>query len=127
MLSIWAMVVLTMHLDKKISAVTSSLSYTEDKLRTMEDTASSYRQQSSERLQSIHHKLGEILHSVRTGAQSEGGKTPKMPNADQPVGSPAVATQSVTFTTKHTTEQDKTEEEVEKDFFGDEPSNKRCF
>merc|ERR1719427_882059 len=117
MLSIWAMVVLTMHLDKKISAVTSSLSYTEDKLRTMEDTASSYRHQTSERLQSIQHKLGEILHSVRTGAQSEGGKTPKMPNAVQSAGSPAVVTQTVIVTT----EQDKTEEEVEKNFFGDDP------
>ena len=42
-----------------------------------------------------------------------------MPNAVQSAGSPAVVTQSVTLSTKHTTEQDKTEEEVEKDFFGE--------
>ena len=43
LLSIWAMVVLIVHLEKKVSAVSSSLSSTEDKLKSMEDTASSYR------------------------------------------------------------------------------------
>ena len=43
LLSIWAMVVLIVHLEKKVSAVSSSLSSTEEKLRSMEDTASSYR------------------------------------------------------------------------------------
>ena len=43
LLSIWAMVVLIVHLEKKVSAVSSSLSSTEEKLKSMEDTASSYR------------------------------------------------------------------------------------
>ena len=42
-----------------------------------------------------------------------------MSNAVQSADSPAIVTQSVTVSTKHTTEQDKTEEEVEKDFFGE--------
>ena len=32
-LSIWVMVVLIIHLDKKVSGVNTSLSYTEDKLK----------------------------------------------------------------------------------------------
>ena len=43
LLSIWAMVVLIVHLEKKVSAVSSSLSSTEEKLKSLEDTASSYR------------------------------------------------------------------------------------
>jgi len=66
-LSIWAMVVLIIHLDKKVSVMNSSLSYTEDKLSTMEDTASSYRLKTHQRLHKMQTKLREILHTLNTG------------------------------------------------------------
>jgi len=67
MLSIWAMVVLIIHLEKKVSAVSTTLSRTEDKLRTMEDTASSYRLKTQQRLQNMQQKLSVILEAVDTG------------------------------------------------------------
>eukprot|EP00092_Neocalanus_flemingeri_P083174 GFUD01104354.1.p1 GENE.GFUD01104354.1~~GFUD01104354.1.p1 ORF type:complete len:317 (-),score=126.24 GFUD01104354.1:63-1013(-) len=122
LLSIWAMVVLIVHLDRKVSDVSSSLALTEDKLRSMEDTADSYRHQTSARLQSLQTRIGEILRGARTGVHSKAGKNPKMPSAVSTAASPAVSTQTATVTTKHTTEQDKTEEQVEEDFFGDGPA-----
>merc|ERR1719154_383384 len=118
-LSIWVMVVLIIHLEKKLSVMTSSLSYTEDKLRTMEDTANSYRVRTSGRLQSIQHMLGEILNSVKTGIHSEKGEDRKLPNSARTVEILTTPTDSRTTTTKHTTVLAITEEELEEDFFGE--------
>jgi len=71
MLSIWAMVVLIIHLEKKVSAVSTTLSRTEDKLRTMEDTASSYRLKTQQRLQNMQQKLSVILEAVDTGSNHD--------------------------------------------------------
>jgi len=117
-LSIWVMVVLIIHLDKKLSAMTNSLSYTEDKLKNMEDTAISYRHRTSIRLQSIQKRLGEILHSVGTGITSAGVETTKLQESATPDVGHTLVTLSTPVTTKHTTEEAKTEEEVEEDFFG---------
>jgi len=109
-LSIWAMVVLIIHLDKKVSVMNSSLSYTEDKLSTMEDTASSYRLKTHQRLHKMATKLREILHTLNTGIKSKVSKK-KIPKSVQPNASPVTST---------ITGQEETEKEAEDDFFNDD-------
>jgi len=81
MLSIWAMVVLIIHLEKKVSAVSSTLTRTEEKLRTMEDSASSYRLKTHQRLQKMHQKLSVILQKIDTGLDQETRKPKSVPTA----------------------------------------------
>jgi len=90
MLSIWAMVVLIVHLEKKVSAVTSTLSSTEEKLRTMEDSASSYRLKTHQRLQKIQQKLSVILQTVDSGTKPSNvqQRKTKQLNSDQTEVSP---------------------------------------
>jgi len=81
--SIWAMVVLIVHLEKKVSAVSSSLSSMEEKVRSMEDTASSYRLRTQERIQNIQHRLAVILQTVNTGVRPEMVKKTEKPKSVQ--------------------------------------------
>jgi len=110
-LSIWAMVVLIIHLDKKVSVMNSSLSYTEDKLSTMEDTASSYRLKTHQRLHKMQTKLREILHTLNTGIKSKVGEK----KTAQP--SPSTTTTQLPDATKQDNELKETEKEQEDGFF----------
>jgi len=111
-LSIWAMVVLIIHLDKKVSVMNSSLSYTEDKLSTMEDTASSYRLKTHQRLHKMATKLREILHTLNTGIKSKAGKK----KTAQPSPSTTTIIQ-LPDATKQDTELEEIEKEQEDGFF----------
>eukprot|EP00092_Neocalanus_flemingeri_P070781 GFUD01086908.1.p1 GENE.GFUD01086908.1~~GFUD01086908.1.p1 ORF type:complete len:271 (+),score=113.33 GFUD01086908.1:134-946(+) len=125
-LSIWTMVVLIMHLDKKVSVVNSSLSYTEDKLRTMEDTASSYRLATDRRLHKMQNKLGQILRAVKTGTKPRASLSANLPGAVQPSVRPATPSQYLgpPGVTEHGTEQEtgtvETGTEEAEDFFDDD-------
>jgi len=112
-LSIWAMVVLIIHLDKKVSVMNSSLSYTEDKLSTMEDTASSYRLKTHQRLHKMQSRLREILHTLNTGIKSKAGKK----KTAQPSPSITSTNTQLPDATKQDTELEEIEKEQEDGFF----------
>merc|ERR1719431_1445366 len=117
MLSIWAMVVLIIHLEKKVSAVSTTLSRTEDKLRTTEDTASSYRLKTQQRLQNMQQKISVILDAVDTGLDQETVKQTRKPKSF------LTATSLPSDVTKHgdeesvTEDQQVTEDKEEDNFF----------
>jgi len=114
MLSIWAMVVLIIHLEKKVSAVSTTLSRTEEKLRTMEDSASSYRLKTHQRLQKMQQKLTVILQAVDSGLNQDSVRKTKTkkPKSDQTAPSlpPGV--------TKPDDEENVTKPVDEDNFFG---------
>merc|ERR1719431_1039239 len=101
MLSIWAMVVLIIHLEKKVSAVSSTLTRTEEKLRTMEDSSSSYRLKTHQRLQKMQQKLSVILQKIDTGLDQETRKPKSVPTA----------TSLPSGVTKHSDEESVTEDQ----------------
>lgn len=105
MLSIWAMVVLIIHLEKKVSAVSSTLTRTEEKLRTMEDSASSSRLKTHQRLQKMQQKLSVILQKIDTGLDQETVKQTRNPK------SVPTASSLPSGVTKHGDEESVTEEE----------------
>jgi len=117
-LSIWVMVVLIIHLNMKVSLVTRSLSYTKDKLRSMEDTANSYRQVTQHRIKTIQRLLGEMSMAdsiaIVPGKSVQANSILSTPLDDTKQETPVYDTKQETPVedTKH-----ESEEEEEDDFF----------
>lgn len=61
-LSIWVMAVLLMHLDKKLAISTEKLDDTNEKIKSLEDTAVIFRQRQRQQLSGISRKLSRLLN-----------------------------------------------------------------
>jgi len=64
---IWIMTVLIFHLDKKLSLTTESLSETEQKIETIQDSYLSNNIESNRKLEQMEHKLNRIIYTIKSG------------------------------------------------------------
>merc|ERR1712098_429730 len=63
-LSMWIMLVLIMHLDKKMTLTESSMSRMVDKIENMEGTANTYRQGIGDSINTIEEQMDRILQAT---------------------------------------------------------------
>jgi len=66
-LSLWAAFMLLIHMNKKIDTLSSTLSLTNDKLKTMEEVNEDHKSQLMSRL----HRMGRLIHSLRDPRQGK--------------------------------------------------------
>jgi len=60
----WGLMVLLLHLERKVSSVSSSLEAREQDLKKLEDRESSYRRRYIQRIQKLEHTMEKILKRV---------------------------------------------------------------
>jgi len=64
---IWMMAVFIIHLDKKLSLTTESLSETQQKIKTIQDSSLSNNMESNRKLEQMEHKLNRIIQTLKSG------------------------------------------------------------
>jgi len=69
-LSIWVMAILLMHLDKKLALSSEALEATNEKMKSLEDSAVIFRQRQRQQLNDIGSKLGRLLNKAKSSSST---------------------------------------------------------
>lgn len=72
-ISVWLMAVLVMHLDKKLSLASETLTDTKDKLQLIQNSDASRRHETDERLHNMEQKLGSLWKLIKSGRRKSHG------------------------------------------------------
>jgi len=97
-LSLWAAFMLLIHMNKKIDTLSSSLTSTNDKLKTMEEVNEEYRSQIMSKLQ----RMSRVVHSLR---EARVGKTIGKDPSPTKSRVPTVTTPSIPLSSRHPPQQ----------------------
>jgi len=110
-LTIWSMVVLIIHLDRKVSEVGISVEITQEKLRTLKESDSIYRRRTQTMLDKMHRELGRLSPSLDTDSSTEIESQTKPSDSSVEVTIPT--TKLFTLPSAHKPSETETEDSTE--------------
>lgn len=96
-ISVWTMLVLVIHLDKKLSLTTETLEMTQSKMKLLQDTALSNRRQTNRQMHGIDRKLERMWKLLKSNQSSSSSSSTEKSSISSTSQSPPSSTVANTF------------------------------